>query len=802
MKRPIVIATIGVIIGIIGGMYLKVNTILLFIMCIFLCFLVSNKKIKRYIKVLIKIQAIFFFIVTIIASYVYTKKIESKYEILKEGETGEIIATIKSNPIEKEYVFAYTIKIKEVQGIKNINCILYFKKENNNLLLSYGDIINLKGKIELPSEVRNYGGFNQKLYYKTKGIYGTIYASKIQKIGQEKCDIGKLGYLIRESISTKIRKILPKENADILLAILIGDKEQLPDRTIEEFQNSSLIHILCVSGSHVSFLILAIQKILKKTGRNKKYLLSLFAIIVLIIITGFSASVARACIMGGIMVLSKLLFRKSDTINAIFISLLLLLIYNPFLLFDTGLLLSYGGTIGIIIFDKLLEERIPKNCGKLKCYILKTVFVSYSAQIILIPIIAYLFQSFHPTFFISNLLATPIFEAILYLGCFVLILSFIFEPLFIPLAGILNILLSLFTKLAEISSEIPFAHIKVIKPSIIIVIAYYAVVFIVRYSYIIYQKEIIIRYTERKYKEKLIYLKNKISLKKILGCILAIILVFQSIKLLPAKFNIYFIDVGQGDCTLIRTRSHKTIMIDSGGTEDIEKYDVGKQVLVPYLLARGIKKLDYILISHFHADHCNGFLSIMEELKVGSLLMTKQDEPCEEAKKILELAQKKKIKIVYLKQGQIVSLDKHTKLEILYIGKDTENLNNNSIIARLKYNSFSMLFTGDAEEKQEQAFLKQYGKQNMQVDVLKVGHHGSTTSSSEAFINKIKPKIALIGVGENNNFGHPNKEVIERLENLGSKIYRTDQMGEIILEVRRDESVKIDSKIQSRGRSK
>lgn len=164
-------------------------------------------------------------------------------------------------------------------------------------------------------------------------------------------------------------------------------------------------------------------------------------------------------------------------------------------------------------------------------------------------------------------------------------------------------------------------------------------------------------------------------------------------------------------------------MIDSGGAEDLEKYDVGKKVLIPYLLTKGIKQLDYILISHFHADHCNGFLAIMKELEVGTLLIAKPKKMTEEVKEILSVAKQKQIKIVYVTQGQMIQIDKETMLEILYIGKDNQNLNNNSIIARVRNGTFSILFTGDAEVEEEAAFLKQYEKQNIQADILKIGHH-------------------------------------------------------------------------------
>lgn len=163
--------------------------------------------------------------------------------------------------------------------------------------------------------------------------------------------------------------------------------------------------------------------------------------------------------------------------------------------------------------------------------------------------------------------------------------------------------------------------------------------------------------------------------------------------------------------------------------------------------------------------------------------MAKQEKSTEESNRILSIAKQKGIRIIYVEAGQRIKLDKGTYLEIMYIGKDIENLNNSSIIARLQYNSFSMLFTGDSERKEEIELMQIYNNTSIKADVLKVAHHGSSTSSLAEFIEMVKPKIALIGVGKNNNFGHPSKEVENLLEYIGSKIYRTDLCGEIVIKV-------------------
>lgn len=288
---------------------------------------------------------------------------------------------------------------------------------------------------------------------------------------------------------------------------------------------------------------------------------------------------------------------------------------------------------------------------------------------------------------------------------------------------------------------------------------------------------------ELKYPQKKILkiLKNKKYQKRLVtisAIILLVIVLFQNI---PQDLKIYFVDVGQGDCCFITTKQHKNILIDSGGNEN---YDVGKNILLPYLLDRRVNSLDYIFISHFDTDHCNGFIEVMKNIPVKNMVITKQTYLSGEYKNIMELAKQKKIHVIVCQTGDEIKIDDNTKIEILYSNSHAEDLNNSSMVCRLVSKNFSMLFTGDIEKQTEAEIVKMYVDTNkLKSNILKVAHHGSKTSSTQTFLDLVKPKIALIGVGENNTFGHPNEEVLERLKNIGARIYRTDEMGEIVLNI-------------------
>ena len=221
---------------------------------------------------------------------------------------------------------------------------------------------------------------------------------------------------------------------------------------------------------------------------------------------------------------------------------------------------------------------------------------------------------------------------------------------------------------------------------------------------------------------------------------------------------------------LIKTPMGKTILIDGGGSKEKESFDIGEKILLPYLLDRGITKLDYVLITHFDSDHVGGILTILQNIKVEKVIICKQGENSDNYEEFKNIVKEKKIKVIIADKGDNISIEKNITLQILWPKEEQiqENiLNNNSIVAKINYNNFSVLLTGDIEEIAERQILEEYKNSNiLKSVVLKVAHHGSKSSSIQSFLDKVQPPIALIGVGENNTFGHPNRGVIERLELL------------------------------------
>ena len=550
--------------------------------------------------------------------------------------------------------------------------------------------------------------------------------------------------------------------------------------------------MLAVSGSHITYIISAFSILMEKKNKRITKILTIIFLIFFMALTGFTASVVRASIMGILILTSGLVHRKSDTINNLGISSLIILICNPYTIIDAGFWLSFAGTMGIILLEKHINSYFQKfKICKIKpiSWIINSFTITFAANIIIIPIMAYMFSTFSMTFWISNILAAPVMEFVTIYGFLIYFISIFLLPLAKFLGIILNFSLNSLIKIAEITSLIPGSSIYIKTPYLLECIIYYLILFL-----IFNWKRIKEKLENNKILEKI----KKNSYKYISIILISIILTNTISNKIFQEIKIYFVDVGQGDSTLIQTIEGKNILIDGGGSE-FGSFDVGESILLPYLLDRRITTIDYLMISHFDSDHIGGVFAILENLEVKNIIISKQGETSENLKKFYEITNNKGIRTIIVKKGDIVEIDKYSHFEILFPEDnliEDNILNNNSIVARFNSLDFSILFTGDIEEIAEKRLCELYsGTDKLEAFVLKVAHHGSKTSSTEEFLELVKPKIALIGVGKNNNFGHPNIDVIERLENMGSKIYRTDNCGEIIIRINR-EKLQIHTKIK------
>ena len=426
--------TIAWLFGILSGLYLKISIVPFVLISIILYFL---RKKNRYLKVICKKQYIFIFIVFYLISYFQISYLEQSFNKKYENVEGEIraIATIISNPTVKEYKTSYTIKIDSINGsksYKNTKLLLNVKKEDKEIKYSYGNKIYFTGEFEKPSVQRNEGGFDYKEYLKTKGIYGivNVESNKAKILKENNVNfISKFANIVSSKIEEQANKLFDEQEASLLTGILTGNKSNLDEDIEEAFRDSNLSHMLAVSGAHVSYVIMAITYTITitKVGKRKGKIVTIILLLFFILITGKTASVTRACYSAIYIILASLFHKRVNVWSSISISMLFLIVSNPYCIFDIGFQLSYGGTIGIIIFYKPLKQYFIKNkeveeikvkekLRKIKTRLQEIILLTISANIVIIPITMFHFNTISFTFVISNILASPFMGILVLLG--------------------------------------------------------------------------------------------------------------------------------------------------------------------------------------------------------------------------------------------------------------------------------------------------------------------------------------------------------------------------------------------------
>ena len=694
----------------------------------------------------------------------YIIEINEAQNIYGQKDNSQSSRTAKTN--ENEQKESEKNETADTQILVGKKFLLDVKKKDYSQELEYGDIITFNAIYNKPNVQRNYGGYDYSLYLKTQNIYGTFDGSQIELKSKNKGSFIQRGIIsFKEYIKGILKENLGEDEAELCIGLVIGDRTNLAEDIQEDFKTSNLTHMLAVSGSHFVYIILAVTYINKFLKRKQLgQVLMLIVIVLFMNLTGNTGSVVRSGIMASLGIIASIIHRKSDIWNNMAIAMLIQIILNPYIIFDVGVQLSYGGVIGIVAFNKVVTNSIERLSNKINNYIKESISVTISANIVIIPIMMYTFNTISLSFVISNLLAGAIL-GIIVLYAFALILLYMVLHSFIsPLFIILNLMLKILIFIAHICSLIPFSKIYVVTPKIGLMILFYV------FLYLLVKKQdsnaIISLFSVKKFsfikpKSDKINLNSEILSKKTIAFFTIVIIILNFIyPVMASKRNnleVNFIDVGQGDSTLIRV-SNKTILIDGGGSSYGETFDVGEQTLFPYLLDRGINTIDYVIVSHFDSDHCQGLNFVMENMKVKNAIISSLGQESNEYDTFINLAQKQETNLIYVKKGDIIKIGKAT-IKILFPDNEpiTDNeKNNNAMVFKFLWKNVSILFTGDIEEKAENKILSLYSNnlEELKSTILKVAHHGSKTSTTKAFLEAVKPQFALIGVGEDNNFGH------------------------------------------------
>ena len=632
--------------------------------------------------------------------------------------------TSKYNQNEEDF----TLIIKDYTQ-KEDKIILYLKgketlisyypiPDQKQIKLSYGDKLKIKGKLQTPSPSTTPNTFNYQKYLNHKRIYYILEITSIEKITPNKNYL----YTIKNLLNKRVSHL--KSSSYIQTLILC--KNTLDKEIKESYRKNGISHLFSVSGMHINFFLAIIYSYLNKITYNKKLKHRLANIFLIIYLTLYqSSSLLRSTIMTLIYTTSQIHNIKIPKINILLLTLIISIIINPFIIYDLGYIYSY-----IITFFLILSGKTIKNKTKLT----KIIHISIISFIISLPINIYINYEINILSIIINIILVPIISTI--------ILPLTILTLVIPIFDrVLYTIMTLIEKISLTLSTIQTFTIILPKPPLIIIIIYYLILI-------------------------LIYTKTPKYYLPLLGVLISI---YISPYLNPNP-EVTTLDVGEADSHLIKyPHNQNNILIDTGK----EKYHT-ENIIIPYLKSKGIKKINYLIITHGDTDHIGGAISLINNYRVDKVILNCGSYNNLE-KELIKTLNKKKIK--YYTCIKNLTINKN-KLYFLNT-KDYNNENNNSNVIYTKLNNYKFLFMGDAEIEKEKDILDKYNISD--IDILKVGHHGSKTSSSSPFINKVNPKYSIISVGKNNNYGHPNQEVLNNLKK--SKIYRTDKDGTIEIKI-------------------
>ena len=582
---------------------------------------------------------------------------------------------------------------------------------------SFGDKIYIEGEISVPNNNTIPNNFNYKDYLYHKYIYYIIKIDKIKIISKN----DNIFLNIKNSIYKRIDTI--KYN-DYLYAFILGKSYYIDSEVLNNYKVNGITHLFALSGLHVSMFSSIILFILKKIKLSEKlsYFITSLFLIFFAFIASFTPSIVRSVLFFILSSINNVYYLYIKPKYLLYIVFSILIFINPFYIYDTGFILSFCISFFILLFNE--KNKINNN-------LLSILVISILSTLSSLPIIINMSYEINILGFINNLFFIPYVTYIVFpLSIIVVFIS--------KLSFILNFLIIIMEYVSKVSSNI--FNIKLIFPkmSLFLIIIYYVL---------------------------LILIVKKINLKKIF-------IIYLSFLYFRCDFDknnyVYFIDVGQGDSALIVTKNNKSVLIDTGGKVG-SNYSLMKSNVIPFFKSIGIRKLDYLFITHGDYDHAGYGIDLVNNFNVKNRFTNKGKYNLLEKKLNIKSFNNSYIKIDNV---EIYSLN----------SKHYNNENSDSLVLLVIIDNYKLLFMGDASINTEKDIMNNYDIGD--VFILKVGHHGSKTSSSEEFINSVNPKYSIISVGKNNKFGHPNKEVLDNLSN--SKIYRTDIDGSIMFKIKKD----------------
>ncbi|KAA3606979.1 MAG: DNA internalization-related competence protein ComEC/Rec2 [Calditrichaeota bacterium] len=680
---------------------------------------------------------------------------------------------------KKLEVETFELILKE-KPIKVVGKILVYLKGFEQIP-SYGDSIQIFSKIYAPKDARNPGEFDFQKFLVQKGIYGIAYLNnhkQLQILGSSEGSFlwAKIIFPLRKKINKVFHKLYTNESAGFLGGIILGDKSEISPEMKEDFANSGIIHLLAVSGLHVGFIALIILTLgsVFRFPLGGKILFLFGSLLFYSLLTDLRPSVIRASLMLFIFYLGTYLQRRSNGLNSVSAAGVLILIFAPSQAFDLGFQLSFSAVFGILIFEPIIWQRVrmkfpilqneEKLNSKTLTFFVRLGLVSVTAQLgTLVPVLLY-FGKIPVGGVLTNFFAIPLAGLIVGVGVFSLLIS-PFEFLAKIYANANEFFVSTLFKIAEFFGSFDFLVWQLKNPN--------------KFELLLATLLVV-----------LVFCLFKFGTKKRIFALLTYALFFSSYLVFKQfqepKLKVTFIDVGQGDASLIQFPNGQNWLYD-GGVAGFN-FDSGEKIILPLLETYRIDTLDAVLVSHPDADHLGGIVKVLEKFPVkkvfdsGQRHTSKLFQSYETILKQKQIPRRRPNLGEQIEIGEVKGIFIHPNFEFVSEnGESLSNKNNGSLSLQLIFNEAEVLFLGDCEHEAENSIVEKFGKR-LESDLIKVGHHGSVTSSSLKLLKNVKPKFAVIQVGKFNRYNHPSDLILNRYKLFGAEISRNDFEGAVIFE--------------------
>jgi competence protein ComEC len=649
---------------------------------------------------------------------------------------------------------------------------------------SYGDRVLVEGALETPPVLED---FSYRDYLARQGIHSMVRRADVTLLAEQQASpiLYHLFEFKRRAQST-LAAILPEPQAALLTGILLGVETGIPTDLMDDFAATGTTHIIAISGFNITIVSGIFFGLAQRLfGKKRAFWIAAAGIAIYTVLVGASAAVVRAAAMGILYLVAMRLGRGTYAPASLAAAAFFMTLINPYTLWDVGFQLSFAATIGLVLYTEPLERAFERALGrvtsaeraqKIVGSISEALLVTLAAQISTTGIILGIFGRLSLITLATNFLILHVQSYLMIAGAIALLLGLIFRPLGQVAGWVAWVFLTYTIEMVRLTARVPLASVPV-KMEGWMVFAYYALLAGLTWWF---------KQTKERRHELWGRVTANVQTKFILGAsAVLLILAFSAQRGLPdGKLHVTFLDVGQGDAIFIQTPSGKQILVDGGPSETALLSQLGRRM--PFW----DRTLDVILLTHPDSDHVNGLVGVLERYRVDMVIHRQIEMDSETYAYWLALVADEGATVYQGEAGLQMTLDTGLEMIVLHPGVGLwEDANNNSVVTRLTYGQVSLLLPGDIEAEVERQLVGVIRESPLptplQSTVLKVPHHGSCSSTTQAFLEAVDPEVVVISVGADNRFGHPCEEVLERLELAlseaegGLPLYRTDEHGAV-----------------------